>query len=130
MRIGGHAEFSRVVGVDELDDDVFAYALYVAIAPLLEGIRRCRSAALLGRTPICAAGGMIFDLVGRSVGDVSASAIGLPSGQTGEGCEVFIGVCDAAIVLFLEFVLGSSGRGIAAQPELLDKLFALLIVGQ
>ena len=47
--------------------------------------------------------GWIFDFVRRAVGNVDAAAVGLPAGDTGS--EVLVGVGDAAVVLFLEFVL-------------------------
>ena len=40
---------------------------------------------------------------------------------------MLVGVRDAAVVLFLVFVLDGVGRGIAAQPELFDELLALLV---
>ena len=40
---------------------------------------------------------------------------------------MLVGVGDAAVVLFLEFVFYGVGRGIAAQPELLDELLALFV---
>jgi len=40
---------------------------------------------------------------------------------------MLVGVSDAAVVLFLKLVLDRIRRGIAAQPELLDELLALLV---
>ena len=40
---------------------------------------------------------------------------------------MLVGVCDAAVMLFLKFVLLGVGRGIAAQPELLDELLPLIV---
>ena len=40
---------------------------------------------------------------------------------------MLVGVGDAAVVLFLEFVLFGVGRGIAPQPELLDELLAFFV---
>jgi mannose/fructose/N-acetylgalactosamine-specific phosphotransferase system component IID len=45
-------------------------------------------------------------------------------------CEVLVGIGDARVVLVLVFVVGRVGVGIAAQPEVLDELVALLIVGK
>ena len=71
---------------------------------------------------------MDFDLISRAPHDVDASAIGLPARNAGG--EVLVGIGDAAVVLFLVFVLRSVGRRVAAQPELLDELVALLVVGK
>ena len=46
------------------------------------------------------------------------------------GRIVVVGILDAPIVLFAELVVGRVGIGIAAQPELLDERFALLVVAQ
>ena len=40
---------------------------------------------------------------------------------------MLVGIGDAAVVLFFEFVLFGIGRGVAAQPELLDELLALFV---
>ena len=40
---------------------------------------------------------------------------------------MLVGVGDAPVVLFLELVLDGIGRGVAAQPELLDELLALFV---
>ena len=74
---------------------------------------------------VAAAGGMRLDFVGRAEGDVDAAAVGLPAGNA-RG-EALVGVGDAAVVLFLELVLGGVRRGVAAQPELLDELLALFV---
>src|SRR5258708_3194745 len=71
---------------------------------------------------------MRLDLVGRTMLDVNAAAIGFPS--TNSRGKPFIGVRDAAVVLFLIFVLFGVGSRVAAKPELLDKLLALLVVGK
>ena len=67
--------------------------------------------------------GLFF--VGRAVGDVDAAAIGFPAGDAGG--ESLVGVSDAAVVLFLEFVFDGVRGGVAAQPELFDELLALFI---
>ena len=43
---------------------------------------------------------------------------------------MLVGVCDAPVVLFLEFVLHRVRRGIAALPEGLDEIVALFVVGE
>ncbi len=40
---------------------------------------------------------------------------------------MFVGVGDALVKLFLEFVLFSVGIGVAAAPNLLDELFSLVV---
>ena len=69
--------------------------------------------------------GCEFDFVGRAEGDVDAAAVGLPAGNA-RGV-MLVGVGDAAVVLFLELVLDGVRRGVAAQPELLDELLALVV---
>ena len=71
---------------------------------------------------------MRFDFVGRAVYNIDAAAIGLPSRDTRR--EMLVGVGDAAVMLFLEFVFFGVRSGIAAQPELLDELLALLVGAQ
>ena len=63
-------------------------------------------------------------LIGRPVGYVDAPAVRPPAGNSGS--EALVGVSDAPVVFFFEFVLKGIGRGVAAQPELLDKLFPLV----
>src|SRR5580704_14424418 len=69
---------------------------------------------------------MLFDLVWWAEQDVSSSTGGFPAGCCSRE-EMFVGVGNPAIVLLLEFILRRSRGGIAAQPELLDELFALLV---
>ena len=40
---------------------------------------------------------------------------------------MFVGISDAAVVLFFKSVLGRIGVGIAPLPELLDELLALFV---
>ena len=124
-RIHGHAEFARHGGIDEFDDDVGADAFDIAVAPLLERDRWTFCRRLLPEAAHSCRPRSGFDLVRRPVRDVDAAAIRLPSGDTGS--VVLVGVSDAAVVLFLELVLDGIGRGIAAQPELLDELLALFV---
>ena len=60
--------------------------------------------------------------------DVHAAAIRLPARNARS--EMFVGVGDAAIVLFFKIVFRQIGIRAAAQPELLDELFALFVGGQ
>ena len=68
---------------------------------------------------------MRIDLVGRTPDDVDVAAIGFPAGNAGG--EVFIGVRDATVVLFFEFVDGGIGIGIAALEDDFDELFAFFV---
>jgi hypothetical protein len=43
---------------------------------------------------------------------------------------MFVGVGDAAVVLFFEFVLRRAGGGVAAEPELFDEVLALSVGGE
>src|SRR6202162_1984111 len=83
------------------------------------------AAALFGRPLVGPTGGVRLDLVCRAMNDVDAAAVRLPSGDARS--EVLVGISDAAVVLFLEFILDGVGSGVAAQPELLDELLALLV---
>src|SRR5664280_410525 len=71
---------------------------------------------------------MGLNLVGGTEHDVNASAVAAPAGYPRR--KMFVGIGNAAVVFFLVFVLRRVGSGIAAQPELLDKLVALLVVGE
>src|ERR1035438_561416 len=64
---------------------------------------------------------MIVNLIRRTVSDVNAAAVRLPSGDLRR--EMFVGVGDAAVMFFLE-------RRAALNPELLDELLALLVGGE
>ena len=68
---------------------------------------------------------MRIDFVWRAPHDVDAAAIGFPA-RDARGV-VLVGIGDAAVVLFLKGILGRIRVRIAAQPELLDKLFALFV---
>ena len=68
---------------------------------------------------------MGIDFVGRAEGDVDTATVQLPAG--GARSEMFVGVRDAAVMLFFELVFNGVRGGIAAEPELLDELFALLV---
>ena len=62
---------------------------------------------------------------GATPHDVHAAAISLPSRNTRS--IMLVGIGDAAIVLFFKLVVGQVRIGAAAQPELLDELFALFV---
>ena len=71
---------------------------------------------------------MRLDFVGRAIHDVNPPAVRLPTRDTSG--VVLVRVGDTAIMLFLEFVLGSIRSGIAACPECLNELIAFLVVGE
>src|SRR4029077_1612032 len=96
--------FAGTGGVDELDLDVFAHAVQVAITPQLPGISCCRTAALFRRTAVRAAGGMRLNLIRRTPDDIDVAPVGFPSGYSGG--EVFVGVGEAAVVLLPDRVDG------------------------
>ena len=124
-RIHGHVIFAGAARVHEFDDDVVPDSVQVAVAPLFKCVGRGLAASFRSGTLIIAAGRVGFDLIGLSPDDVDPSAIGAPSGNTRS--EPLVGVRDAAIVLFLELVLDRVRSGVAALPERLDELLALLV---
>src|SRR5260370_2073832 len=126
VRVNRHPVFAGPGRVYELDYDVGANALDVPVAPFLKRIGGSLTAAFFDRAVIAAARRMCFALMRRAVLDVDHYAIGLPAGNS--RCESLICISDAAIVLFLEFVLLGVRRRIAAQPELLDELVALVVI--
>src|SRR6516225_5926263 len=71
---------------------------------------------------------MRIDTVWLAKRNVHVTAVGLPARFA--GCEMFVRVSDAAIVLFAKLVLRRIGIRIATQPELLDEVVALLIIAQ
>src|SRR5207249_9325981 len=64
-------------------------------------------------------------LVRRTVFDVDHAAVGFPAGDARR--ESLIGIRDAAVMLLAVLIFFGIGGGIAAQPELLDELLALLV---
>src|SRR5262249_34691953 len=93
-----------------------------------EGIGGGFATALFHGPLVGTAGGMRFNFIGGTEGDVDAPAVRLPSRNAGS--VVLIGIGDAAVVLFLELVFDRVRRRVAAQPELLNELFALLVGAQ
>src|ERR1039458_7106871 len=122
MKVTAHA------GIDKFQVDLLADSLEVAVTPVLEGIRRSLAAALFHRTVEAATRGMSVNLVGWTVHDVNAPAVGSPPREARR--KMFVGIGNAAVVLFLEFVLRRVRSRVAAQPELFDKLVTLLVVGE
>ena len=123
-----HVIVATLAGVHELDVDVVADALDIPVVPGLKRKGRCLPPALFHGPLIATAGGVRVDAVRLAIGDVHVAAIGLPARLA--CCEMLVGVGDAAVVLFLELVLGRVGIRIAAQPEVLDEGLTLLIVRQ
>ena len=122
MIVAAHA------GIHELDDHFLADAFEVAIAPVFKRESRSFSAAFFYRPLVTAAAGMRINLVGRAVHNVDTAAVGFP---TGDSCrEVFVGVFDAAVMLFFKFVFFGIGRRIASLPEGFYELVALFVVGK
>src|ERR1035437_1874267 len=113
-------------GIDKFQDDLLADSLDVAVPPILERIRRSLAPAFFQRTLVGATRGMRFNLVGWTVHNVNAPTVGPPPRDASR--EMFVGVGNAAVVLFLEFVLRRVRSRIPAQPELFDKLVTLLVV--
>src|SRR5205814_544672 len=101
----------------------------VAIEPLLKWESGNRAAALFGRPPVAAPGRVRLLFVRRPVDDIDLAAIGLPSRNYSVG-EVFVGIRNAPIVLFFVFIFDGARSGVAALPELLDEMLALLACSQ
>ena len=64
-------------------------------------------------------------LVGLSVHDVDAAAIGLPAGNAGS--EMLVRIGDSFVVLLAIFIFVGVGIGIATAPEVFDEAFAFLV---
>src|SRR6266851_8716984 len=69
---------------------------------------------------------MGLDLIGWSIDDVNPPAISHPTWLA--GCEMLIGIFNAAVVLVLEFVIFAVRIGVAAVPECLNELLTLFFV--
>src|ERR1700761_688230 len=68
---------------------------------------------------------MRIDFVRRAVDDVNSAAVRLPARDTAGKTLIRIG--HAAVMLFLKLVFFGVRTGVAAQPEILDKLLAFLV---
>jgi len=73
-------------------------------------------------------GSFNFDLVGRPEHDIGSAAVGLPAGHCLRKVDVC--VCNASIMLDLEFVYKSARHWIAALPELFYELVAVFVLRQ
>ena len=82
-------------------------------------------AAAFFMVPLLGAAVMLISFIGRTVLDIDHAAVRLPARNARS--KILVGVGDAAVMLFAVFVFFGVGSGIAAQPELLDELLALLI---
>src|SRR6476469_4876342 len=71
---------------------------------------------------------MRLDFIRLAEHDVDAAAVGLPPRDAGG--EMLVGVGNALVMFFLEFVLFGVRRGIAALPKRFNKVVALFVVGQ
>ena len=127
-RVGREVILAAAGGIDEFEFDVVADTFEMAIAPELPVVSRRRAAALPHRAIVGSASRMRIDFVRRTPDDVNVAAISFPTGDAGG--EVFVGVDDAAVVFFLEFVDGGVGIGIVVLPENFNELFALFICAE
>ena len=125
-----NAVFAGKGAIHEFDDDFLSqiYPVQVTVSPGDEGMGAGLSSPfpvgpVVGASPVVG-----LDLVRWTVHDVHAPAIGLPA-HLARG-ETLIGVGDAPVVLVPELVDHGVRIGIPSQPELLDELVALLVVGQ
>src|SRR6185437_11125278 len=126
--IDGHLVVAAHTGVYKLNVDVAADAIDITIVPVLEGIRGGFAAAFIHGALVHTAAGVGFLTIGRAKLDVDHAAVGeLPGLARG---EMFVGIGDAAVVLFAVGVFRRIGIWIAAAPELLNEGVALLVVAQ
>src|SRR4029077_6655863 len=97
----------------------------MAVSPKLPRVRGCRAAPLPHRPVVGAAGRMRFNFIRRPPQDIDMTTVSFPSRNTGR--EMFVGVSDAPVMLFLERILRRIGIWIAVPPKSLNKLIAFLI---
>ena len=126
--VDGEVVVAALASIHKLQIDVLPDALEITVVPRLEGEGGGFAAAFFHRPLVAAAGGMRVNGVGRAPGDVNPPAVRLPAGLAGR--IVLVGVGDATIVLFAEFVLRRILVGVATQPEVLDESVALLVVAE
>ena len=123
--VASDAIFATAGRIDELNFYSRTDAGEIAIEPALERISGGRSAALGWLALVRAAGRMAVFLVGLSVHDVDAAAIGLPAGNAGS--EMLVRIGDSFVVLLAIFIFVGVGIGIATAPEVFDEAFAFLV---
>jgi hypothetical protein len=115
-------------GIHKFNFYLLSNTLQVPVPPGLEWERGGLSPAFFLRTHVLPAGWMRIDFVCRTIHDVHLSAIRAPARNPGG--EMLIGIRDAPVMLFFEFVFYRVRGGVAPQPELLDELVPFFIVGQ
>src|SRR5262249_24528649 len=108
-RGGRPVVFSIPGSIDKLDSGVRSHARDESVAPHLKRRTAVRSSRVF------------VNFIRRAGRDINPAAIGPPACNARARSEMVVGVCDAAVVLLLHFVLRGSGRRVAAQPELLDE---------
>ena len=116
---------SRPTRVDKLDLDVRADSFKVPVPPDLERIGRRRPSSFPDWAIVAATGGVRFDLIWLAKHDVDPAPIGLPSRDTAG--VLLVGIGDPLVILLAVLVDIRVGIRIAAQPELLDELLALVV---
>ena len=87
-----------------------------------------RSSAFRDGTVISSSCGEAVDIGWWAVGNVNPSSVGCPSVDS--RFEMIVGVGNAPVVLFLEFVKSCARVGVAPTPELFDKIFLFLGAGK
>jgi len=113
--IHGHFVGTTHAIIDKLDLNLLPDVIDVAIAPFLERVSGCLSAAFVDRPFVLPARWMRFNLVRRPIDDINSSSVSPPSRNA--GCIVVVRIFDPAIVLIFEFVVFAVGVGIATVPE-------------
>src|ERR1051326_4452006 len=109
-----HRKITRPGTIYKFDDDVRSGSLEIPVHPFFGRVRRRRVSRW-----------MSLELVGRAERDVHVAAV-RPPPRNGLRAESVVGVGDPAIMFFHVLIGRSSGRGVAAQPELLNELLAFV----
>src|SRR5208283_2142783 len=117
--VDGEVVIAALAGIHELEIDVLAKALEIAVVPHLKREGGRLAATLFHRPLVHAARGVGVDAVGWAPGNIDMTAVGLPAGFTGG--KVVVGVLDAPVMLLAKLVLRRIGTGVAALPEVLDE---------